>query len=73
MFIPSSIAGPYETEEEAREFMAKHRPKAKKVEKEIVTEEVEDKKVKFDYALIEFMEGGPSTDTPAESNLRKAK
>lgn len=73
VFIPSSIAGPYETEEEAREFMAKHRPKAKKVEKEIVTEEVEDKKVKFDYALIEFMEGGPSTDTPAESNLRKAK
>ena len=38
-----------------------------------VNEEIEDKKVKFDYALIEFIEGGDSTDTPAEKRLRKAK
>lgn len=36
-------------------------------------EAVEDKKVKFDYALIEFIEGGDSTDTPSEARLRKLK
>lgn len=41
--------------------------------KDSLTEEIEDKKVKFDYALIEFIEGGDSTDTPSEARLRKLK
>ena len=42
IFAPSSIAGPYESEEEARKYMAKHRPSAKeKVTEELSKEEVE--------------------------------
>lgn len=35
VFVPSSYAGPYETEEEARTYMGKHRPTAIEIKEEI--------------------------------------